>query len=113
MIIILLAGFTNIQAQEYDGFPIINKMTLAHVSIKGSGTEFMIMSNFMFGFGRSFFIRLDLEQSSHMEINKILHKSDVIVLDGSYVITLIGFIGYFRHAHRININGIALLAFWK
>jgi hypothetical protein len=111
--LILNISFSNIQAEEPDDMPIKNKRTLAHVSIKGSGTEFMIMSNFMFGLGRSFFIRLDLEQNSHIEINKILHRSDVIVLDGSHVITLIGFMGYFRQAHRININGIAILAIWK
>ena len=101
------------QAQDSDSSSIRNKISFAHVKILGSGSEFMMMSNFIVGFGSSFFIRLTLEENSHIEINRILHPFNDIELNGSHVITLIGFFGYFRHVHRIFINGFVLYAKWK
>ena len=109
----LITGLPIAQVQGESKTPTINKMSLAHISIKGSGTEFMIMANFMFGFGKSFFIRLNLEKNSHIEINKFLHSKDTITLEGDHIITLIGFCGYFRQANRIVVNGIAFRIFWK
>lgn len=109
----LLIGLPNIQAQETIETPIFNNMPMAHVTVKGSGTEFIMAGNFILGFGKCGFIRITLEDDGHVEINKFLDSSNVTVLDGSHVVTLFGFFGYYRHAAEINLVGVALLAFWK
>jgi len=109
----LLIGVPNVQAQETIETPIFNNMTMAHVTIKGSGDTFVMAGTFILGFGKCSFMRITLEDDGHVEINKFLDSSNVTVLDGSRVVTLFGFFGYYRHTDEINLDGVALLAFWK
>jgi hypothetical protein len=112
LLLFLLMGSYNIQAQETMKAPRFNKMSLAHVSITGSGTEFILGSSFFWGFGNCVLMRVNLEEDGHVEINKFLDPSDVTILDGSYVVYLIGFFGYFRHANKIFLEGVALQVIW-
>jgi hypothetical protein len=109
----LILGLPIIQAQETTEGIFFDRMSMAHVSIQGSGKEFMIRESFTFGFGRCLFMRVTLEEDGHIHINKFLNISDVIDLDGSHVIYLIGFFGYYSHINKININGVAAQAIWK
>jgi hypothetical protein len=112
LLLFLLMGSYNIQAQETINAPRFNKMSLAHVSIIGSGTELILGGSFIWGFGNCILMRVNLEEDGHVEINKFLDPSDVIILDGCHVIYLIGFFGYNRHVNKIILDGVALQVIW-
>ena len=109
----ILIAVPNFQAQETTETSLFNYMAGAHVNIKGSGTTFILAGSFILGIGRCSFMRLKLEEDAHVEINKFLNSSDVIILDGSHTVTLFGYYGYYRDVNEINLNGLAYLAFWK
>ena len=88
-----------------------NYIKFAHVSIQGSGREFVLGQVFVLGFGKATLMRIRLNDDALIEINK-LDASDKIVLEGSQTVTLWGFYGYYSHTNTITINGIARVAFW-
>ena len=94
--------------------PLFNSMTVAHIKIEGNGTSIIVASEFVLGFGRSAYMRFKLDETSHIEINKFLDTSNKVILDGSYVITIFGFIGYYQEAsEEITLNGFTTLVFWR
>ncbi len=94
--------------------PLFNKMRLAHIKIEGTGSSFTLASEFVLGFGRSGYMRFKLDEGSHIEINKLLDQSDMVILDGSHVITIFGFIGYYQETEMdITLNGFTTLVFWR
>jgi len=99
------------QVQE-ESNPFFNYMKFAHVTIRGSGREFVLGQIFVFGFGKASIMRIRLYDDAIIEFNK-LDASDRIVLEGSQTITLWGFYGYYSHTNQININGVAMVAFWQ
>ncbi len=101
------------EAQEQINNPFFNSMKFAHVSIKGSGKEYMLGSVFLLGFGKASIMRLNLYDNALIEISE-LDGADKIVLEGSYTVTLWGFYGFYKHTNNgITINGVSLVAFWK
>ena len=113
MMLMLIIGLPTIQAQETTDGIFFDRMSLAHVSIQGSGNEFMISDHFNLGIGRCAFMRIALNEDGHVEINKFLDSSNITILDGSHVVYLIGFFGYHQHTTTFNINGVAILAIWR
>ncbi len=94
--------------------PIFNKMTLAHIKINGNGNSIVIANEFILGFGRCAYIRLKLNEESHIEINKFLNKTNQVILDGNNVINIFGFIGYYKEKDdSINLNGFTALIYWR
>ena len=94
--------------------PLFNKMSLAHIKIEGTGSSFVIASNFVLGFGRSGYMRFKLDEGSHIEINKFLDTSNMVILDDSHVITIFGFIGYYQETEMdITLNGFTTLVYWR
>ena len=89
-----------------------NTMIVAHVVIKGNGSARLIDSNSLPGFGRALGMIVMLEADGHVEINKLFDTSNITKLDGSRIVLLIWFIGFYLHDSGINLNGIALLAVW-
>ena len=91
----------------------LNTMTIAHVVIKGNGTAFLVHGNFTAGIGSCWAMIVTLENDGHVEINKLFDTSNITVLEGSRIVTLIGFIGYLKMVKSdINLNGGALIAVW-
>ena len=94
--------------------PLFNSMTVAHIKIEGTGSSFVIANDFVLGFGRGAYMRFKLNEDSHIEINKFLDTSNNIILDGSHVITIFGFIGYYQETEeQITLNGFTALVFWR
>ena len=116
MLFIIITTIPTIYAEETSitPTPLFNRMTVAHIKIEGNGTSFIIASEFVFGFGRCAYMRFKLDQTSHIEINKFLDTSNKIILDDSHVITIFGFIGYYRETTEdITLNGFSTLVFWR
>jgi hypothetical protein len=116
MIFILITAIPCINAEEEieSTTSLFNSMRLAHIKIDGTGSSFTLANEFILGFGSSGFMRFNLDEGSHIEINKILDPSDILILDGSHVITIFGFIGYYRESEMgINLNGFTTLVIWR
>ena len=116
LIFIFLAAFPMINAEEKleAPTPLFNKMALAHIKIDGNGSSLIIAGEFVVGFGRCAYIRFNLDDTSHIEINKFLDRTNQVELDGSHVITIFGFVGYYRETDvSINLNGFTALVFWR
>jgi len=100
-------------SQELVKDTAFNTMPFAHVVIKGNGTAFLVHGNFTAGIGRCWAMIVTLENDGHVEINKLFDTSNITVLDGSRIVTLIGFTGYYYpHVDGIKLNGLALIAVW-
>ena len=99
------------QEEQETNNPFFNYIKFAHVSIQGSGREFVLGQVFVLGFGKATLMRIRLNDDALVEINK-LDASDRIVLEGSQTVTLWGFYGYYTHTNTITINGVAMVAFW-
>jgi hypothetical protein len=84
-------------SQEIVKDTALNTMPVAHVVIKGNGTAFLVHGNFTAGIGRCWAMIVTLENDGHVEINKLFDTSNITVLEGSRVVLLIGFIGYYYH----------------
>ena len=112
-ILFLLLVFPICNSQQISRDTALNTMPIAHVAIKGNGTAFLVRDSFTAGIGKCLTMIMTLENDGHVEINKLFDTSNITVLDGSRVITLIGFIGYYYPQEGgINLNGVALLAVW-
>jgi hypothetical protein len=113
IMLLLLFVIPTGNSQEIVKDTALNTMPIAHVVIKGNGTAFLVHGNFTAGIGRCWAMIVTLENDGHVEINKLFDTSNITVLEGSRVITLIGFIGYYYPQEGgINLNGVALLAVW-
>lgn len=116
LILTSLVVLPNINAQEQLEIPenLLNKMTLTHIKIDGYGSSFYLASEFILNFGRSAYMRFNLDETSHIEINKFLDRSNIIELDGNYIINILGFVGYFKETENsITLNGYAFFVFWR
>ncbi|MEE8565438.1 MAG: hypothetical protein V3S79_03525 [Candidatus Thermoplasmatota archaeon] len=116
MLLFIIVTIPSINAQEAieTPIPLFNSMTVAHIKIEGTGSSFVIANDFVLGFGRGAFMRFKLNEDSHIEINKFLDTSNNIILDGSHVITIFGFIGYYQETEeQITLNGFTALVFWR
>jgi hypothetical protein len=116
MLLIFMTTLTSINAEQITETPapLFNSKALAHIKIEGTGSSVVIASSFVLGFGRCAYMRINLDEGSHIEINKFLDQSDKEILDGDYVITIFGFIGYYRETEdSINLNGFTALVFWR
>ena len=112
-LLFILIAFPNFQAQETIETPIFNNMSYAHVIVKGSGSTFMLASNFALGIGRCGYMRIRLEDNGQVLINPFLDPTNVTVLEGNHVVTLFGFFGYYRSADDITLNGMTLFVSWR
>ena len=100
-------------SQEISKDTALNTMLIAHVAIKGNGTTILVADSFTAGIGSCLAMIVTLENDGHVEINELFDRTNITVLEGSRVVTLIGFIGYYsQHADGINLNGVAFIAVW-
>ena len=112
-ILFLLLVFPICNSQQISRDTALNTMPIAHVVIKGNGTAFLVRDSFTAGIGKCLVMIMTLENDGHVEINKLFDTSNITVLEGNRVVTLIGFIGYYyHHEGGINLNGVALIAVW-
>jgi hypothetical protein len=112
IMLFLLFVLPTCNSQEIVKDTALNTMTIAHVVIKGNGTVRLIHSNFLPGFGHCLAMIVKLKTDGYVEINKLFDTSNITVLEGSGVVILIGFIGFYYHESDINLNGVALIAVW-
>jgi len=114
--VFILSAIPIVNAEEKNEIPIpiFNKMSLAHIKIDGSGTSIVLASEFVLGFGRCAYMRFKLEEDSNIEINKLLDQTNMITLDGSHIVTIFGFIGYYKETENdITLNGFTTLVYWR
>jgi len=116
MLFMLITAMPSIIAEETieTPMPLFNSMALAHIKVEGTGTSTIIAGDFTLGFGRCAYMRFNLDQGSHIEINKFLDKTNMVLLDDDHVITIFGFVGYYRETEMdISLNGFAILVSWR
>ena len=114
IMLFLLVALPTCNSQEIVHNTALNIMPIAHVVIKGNGTAFYVGYHFIAGIGRCWAMFVILKNDGHVEINKLFDTSNPTVLEGSRIVTLIGFIGYLKYINSdINFNGVALLAVWS
>lgn len=116
LILIITPTFSMVSAQDTIEEPVqlLDKMVLSHIKIDGNGSSIIIYSSFVLGFGRCTYMRLNMDEFSHIEINKFLDETNQVVLDGHYVVTIFGFVGYFRErGNSITLNGFATIVYWR
>jgi len=113
IMLFLLCVLPTCNSQEIVKDTALNIMPIAHVVVKGNATAFYLGYHFIAGIGRCWAMIVILKNDGHVEINKLFDTSNITVLDGSRIVTLIGFIGYLKMVKSdINLNGVALLAVW-
>lgn len=89
----------------------INSMIFCDVHIKGEATVKLLRDFFVLGFGKSFYMKVDLKDGS-IEIESNKNPTNRVELTGSYQIHLIGFLGHYSHLLKTRIGGKALIAIW-
>jgi hypothetical protein len=93
----LLAAIPTCTAQETEQTTAKESMTFAYVFIEGNTiTPLFVGYRFLAGFGTFTFLRAKLDVTGHVEISKLSDPSDPIVVDGSRVVNVFGFIGHLR-----------------
>jgi hypothetical protein len=90
----------------------IDSMMFCDVLIKGSATVQFIRGSFILGFGKCFYMKVELENDGTLEISSITNPSNSVELEGSHQIHLIGFVGFYSHLIKTRIDGKVLLAIW-
>jgi hypothetical protein len=116
IIFVLILAIPLISAEETmeTPTPLFNKMSLAHIKIDGIGTSTVIAGDFTLGFGRCAYMRFNLDEGSHIEINKFLDRTNMVTLDDDHIVTIFGFVGYFKETETdITLNGFTTLVFWR
>lgn len=90
----------------------LNSMLFCDVHIKGTATVQVIRGDFFLGFGKCFYMKVDLENDGSLKISSILNPSNSVELNGNNQIHIIGFNGYYNEILKTRINGQALLVIW-
>ena len=88
-------------------------MALCRVSIKGRGTEYLLMDSFVFGSGKCAFMIIDLKKDGYVELFSLIDPSNPVILEGRHVISLFGFAGEYSHLLKIRVDGFAFFAIWS
>jgi len=101
-----------IEAKTQDNGELGTKV-FCDVTIKGKGTEKILMGSFVLGFGRCAYMKVDLEEDGYIKIHSVGNSSNEVILEGSHQIILFGFVGYYSHLIKTRINGYALFAIWS
>jgi hypothetical protein len=116
IMLFLLAAIPIYTAQEIEQTTAKESMTFAYVFIEGNTiTPLFVGYHFIAGFGRLSLMIAKLDTTGHVEINKLSHPSDsdTIVVDGSRVVILIGFIGHLRwEPSKLHLHGAAVFVSW-
>ncbi len=114
IMLFLLAALPTYTAQETVQTTAKDTMLFAYVVIDGyTITPLFIGYHFIAGFGTCSVMIAKLDTSGHIEINKLFANSDTIVVDGSRVILLIGFIGHLRWEDgKLHLHGPAIFVSW-
>ena len=117
LILVITPSLSMISAEEIkkeEPTPIFENMFLAHITISGNGSSLILSSGLGSGFGTWPYMRFKMSETGHIEINKFLNKTDLVVLDGEQVISIIGFIGYYKkNKDNITLNGFAAIVTWR
>ena len=116
LLFIITPTFSIVSAHDTIEAPVqlLDKMVFSRIKIDGNGSSIMFYSSFVLGFGRCTYMRLNMDEYSHIEINKFLDETNQVVLDGHYIVTIFGFIGFFRErANSITLNGFAAIVYWR
>jgi hypothetical protein len=110
----LLAAIPTCTAQETEQTTAKESMTFAYVFIEGNTiTPLFVGYRFLAGFGTFTFLRAKLDATGHVEISKLSDPSDPIVVDGSRVVNVFGFIGHLRWEDgKLVMYGAAIFVTW-
>jgi len=90
----------------------IDSMMFCDVLITGKATVQISRGQFILGFGKCFYMKIDLKDDGSIKISSLTNPSNNVELEGSYQIHLIGFNGYYKNILKARIDGKALLAIW-
>jgi len=114
IMLFLLAAIPTCTAQETVQTTAKKTMTFAYVVIEGNTiTPLFVRYHFIAGFGRLSLMIAKLDTTGHVEINKFFKNSDTIVVDGSRVVLVIGFIGHLRWENgKLYMYGLAVFVSW-
>ena len=76
-------------------------------------TPLFVGYRFLAGFGTFTFLRAKLDATGHVEISNLSDPSDTIVVDGSRVVNVFGFIGHLRWEDgKLTMYGAAIFVSW-
>ena len=114
IMLFLLAAIPTCTAQETEQNTAKESMTFAYVVIEGNTiTPLFVGYRFLAGFGTFTFLRAKLDATGHVEISKLSDPSDPIVVDGSRVVNVFGFIGHLRwEDSKLIMYGAAIFISW-
>lgn len=90
----------------------MDSMMFCDILIKGTATVQVIRDSFVLGFGKCFYMKVNLENDGSLEISSITNPSNGVDLQGSHQVHLIGFSGYYNNILKTRIDGKALLTIW-
>jgi|GEM_PF-2813545 len=86
---------------------------MSHVVAKGNGTCISFLGTFFFGIGWCAGMVVLLEENGYMEITPLDDPTNSTILEGSYQLFIVGFVGLRLNIPQINVNGLALLTLWS
>jgi len=113
IMLFLLAAIPTCTAQETEQTTAKETMFFAYVVMDGNTTPLFVGYHFIAGFGISSAMITKLDTTGHVEINKLFGNSDKIVVDGSRVVILIGFIGHLTWEDgNLHLYGAAIFVSW-
>ena len=113
IMLFLLAAIPACTAQETVQTTAKETMLFAYVVIDGNTTPLFVGYHFIAGFGICSAMIAKLDTTGHVEINKLFGNSDTIVVDGSRIVILIGFIGHLTWIDGIlHLHGAAVFVSW-
>ena len=114
IMLFLLATIPICTAQKTEQTTAKESMTFVYVVIEGNTiTPLFVGYRFLAGFGTFTFLRAKLDATGHVEISKFFKNSDTIVVDGSRVVNVFGFIGHLRWEDgKLVMYGAAIFVSW-
>ena len=113
IMLFLLAAIPICTAQETEQTTAKETMSFAYVVIDGDTTPLFVGYHFIGGFGICSAMMAKLDTTGHVEINKFFGNSDTIVVDGSRIVLLIGFIGHLTWEEgKLHLHGLAVFVSW-
>ena len=114
IMLFLLTAIPTCTAQETVQTTAKEKMFFAYVFIEGNPiTPLFVGYHFIAGFGRLSVMIAKLDATGHVEISKLSDPINTIIVDGSRVVLLIGFIGHLRWENgKLVMYGVAVFVSW-
>lgn len=113
MMLFLLVAIPTCTAQEIEQTTAKETMSFAYVVIDGNTNPLFVGYRFLAGFGIFKMMIAKLDATGHVEISKLSDPSDVVVVEGSRIVILIGFIGHLSmEGDNLHLHGAAIFVSW-